>query len=67
MDVSETVLQIYPLQDVELEEAFNSLKSNESPEFDDISTSIVNFCMSGFFHSLKHICSISLQTGVFSK
>ena len=67
MDVSETVLQIYPLQDEELEKAFNSLKSNESSGFDDISSSIVNFCMSGFFHSLKHIFSISLQTGVFSK
>ena len=42
MNVSKTVLQEYALQDQELEEAFNSLKSNKSPGFDDISSSVVS-------------------------
>ena len=43
MNVSKTVLQEYALQDQELEEAFNSLKPNKRPGFDDISSSVVNF------------------------
>ena len=65
MDVSETVLQEYTLQDEELEEAFNSLKSNKSPGIDDILSSVVNFCIGGIFHPLKHIFIPSLQTGFF--
>ena len=34
--VLETVLQEYTLQDEQLEEVFNSLKSNKSPGLDDI-------------------------------
>ena len=47
MNVSKTALQEYNLQDEELEEAFNSLKSNKSPRFDDILLSVVSFCISG--------------------
>ena len=36
MNISEIVLQEYTLQDEELEEAFNSLESNNSQGFDDI-------------------------------
>ena len=43
MNISETLLQGYALQDQELEEVFNSLKSNKSPGFDDISLSVVKF------------------------
>ena len=65
MDVSETVLQEYSLQDEELEEVFNNLKSNKSPRLDDISSSVVNFCIGGVFHPLKRIFNLSLQIGVF--
>ena len=65
MNVSKTVLQEYALQDQELEEAFNSLKPNKSPGFDDISSSVVKFCASGIFNPLKHIFNLSLQTGIF--
>ena len=65
MNVSKTALQEYTLQDEELEEPFNSLKSNKSPGFDDISSSVVNFCISGIFNPLKHIFNLSLQTGIF--
>ena len=60
MNVSKTTLQEYTLQDEELEEVFNSLKSNKSPGFDDISSSVVNFCITGIFNSLKHIFNLSL-------
>ena len=53
MEVSETVLLEYNLQDEEFEEAFNSLKSNKSPRFDRISSSVVNFCISGIFYAPK--------------
>ena len=43
MNVAKTVLQEYAFQDQELEEAFNSLKPNKSPGFDDISLSVVKF------------------------
>ena len=52
MNISKTALQEYTLQDEELEEPFNSLKSNKSPGFDDISSSVVNFCISGIFNPL---------------
>ena len=60
MNVSKTTLQEYTLQYEELEEVFNSLKSNKSPGFDDISSSVVNFCITGIFNSLKHIFNLSL-------
>ena len=66
MNVLKTVLQEYALQDEELEEAFNSLKSNKSPGFNDVSSSVVKFCASGIFDPLKHIFNLSLQTKFFS-
>ena len=48
MDVSETVLQEYALQDKELEEAFNSSKSNKSLGFDNISSLLI-FASAVFF------------------
>ena len=67
MHVSKTVLQEYTLQDQELEEAFNtfnSLKSNKSPGFVDISLTVVKFCANAIFNPLKHIFNLSLQTGI---
>ena len=61
MKVSGTLLQEYTLQKLELEEAFNSLKSNKSSGFDNISSCVINFCISGIFHSLKHIFNLSLH------
>ena len=63
--MSQKLLQEYALQDQELEEAFNSLKPNKSPGFDDISSSVVKFCASGILNPLKHIFNLSLQTGIF--
>ena len=65
MDALRTVLQEYTFYDEELEEAFNSLKHGKSPRFDDILSSIVNFCMSCVFHPLQYISNLSLQTRVF--
>ena len=58
MDISDTALQEYTLQDEEL-------KSNKSPGFDIISSSIVTFGITGMFHLLKHISNFSLQTEFF--
>ena len=58
MNVSKTALQEHTLQDEELEEAFHSLKSNKSPGFEDISSSVVNFCISGIFNPLRHIFNL---------
>ena len=65
MNVSKTLLQEYALMDEELEKAFNSLKSNKSSRFNDISSSVVKFCASGIFNQVKHIFNLSLQTGIF--
>ena len=65
MNVSKTVLQEYTVQDDELEELFNSLKSNKSPGFDDILSYAVNFSICGIFHPLKHSFNLSLQTEIF--
>ena len=65
MVVLETVLQEYTLQDEQLEEVFNSLKSNKSPGLDDIPSPIINFCISDAFHPVNRIFNLSLQTGIF--
>ena len=41
---AKTSLDEYLLPDEELNEAFNSLKANKTPGFDDISPSIVKHC-----------------------
>ena len=64
MNVSKTALQEYTLQDEELEEDFNSLKSNESPGFYNILSSVVNFYIRGIFNQLIHFFNLSLQTGI---
>ena len=64
MNVSKTALQEYTLQDEELEEAFNSLKSNKSPGFYNILSSVVNFYIRGIFNQLNHFFNLSLQTGI---
>ena len=65
-NVSKTALQEYTLQDEQLEKVFNSLKSNKSPGFDNISSSVVNFYISAIFNPLKHVFNLSLRTGIFS-
>ena len=39
--------------------------SNKSPRFDDTSSSVVSFCISGISHPHKHIFNLSPQTGIF--
>ena len=65
MNVSKTALQEHTLQDEELGEAFNSLKSKKSPGFDEISSPAVSFCIGGIFNPFKLIFNHSLQTGIF--
>ena len=49
-----TNLDEYPLHDEELNEAFNSLKNNKSPGFNDISPTVVKRCHEDIFNPIKH-------------
>ena len=49
------------LQDEELNEAFDSLKANKSPGFDDILSTIVKRCRESIFNPIKHVFSLSLK------
>ena len=60
-----TNLDEYPLHDEELNEAFNSLKANKSPGFDDISPTVVKRCHEDIFNPIKHVFSLSLKQGIF--
>ena len=62
-----TSLDEYLLQDEQLNEAFNSLKTNKNPGFDDISPSIVKRCHENIFNPIKHVFSLSLKQGIFSE
>ena len=42
----------------EIQDAFYSLKCNKSPDYDDITSNIINQCF-------RYIYNISLQSGVF--
>ena len=53
------------LTDLELENAFASLKTNESSGYDDISADVVKRVSDETFVILKHIFNISLAKGVF--
>ena len=53
------------LTDLELENAFVSLKINKSSGYDDISADVVKKVSDGIFVILKHIFFISLAKGVF--
>ena len=53
------------LTDLELENAFASLKTNKSSGYDDISADVVKRVSDEIFVILKHIFNISLAKGVF--
>ena len=53
------------LTDLELENAFASLRTNKSSGYDDISADIVQRVSDEMFVILKHIFNISLGKGVF--
>ena len=53
------------LQDEELNEAFDSLKANKSPGFDDILSTIVKRCRENIFNTIKHVFSLSLKQEIF--
>ena len=53
------------LTDLELENAFASLKTNKSSGYDDISANVVKRVSDEIFVILKHISNISLAKGVF--
>ena len=54
-----------PLSMNELNDAFYSLKTNRSPGYDSISSSIIKQCFGTLNRPLHYIYNISLQTGIF--
>ena len=62
-----TNLDEYLLQDEELNEAFNSLKANKSPGFDDTSSAIVKRCRENIFNPIKHVLASHESKGFFQK
>ena len=53
------------LTDLELENAFASLKTSKSSEYDEISADVVKRVSDEIFVILKHIFNISLAKGIF--
>ena len=53
------------IMDLELENAFESLKTNKNSRYDDISANVVKKVFDKIFVILKHIFNISLARGVF--
>ena len=58
-------LSTISLTDLELENAFASLKTNKSTGYDDMSINVVKRVSGEIFLILKHIFNISLAKGVF--
>ena len=63
----EVYLDEYFLQDEDLNEAFNSLKSNKSPGFDKVSSKIVKRCGEHIFDLIKYVLDFSLKQGAFAE
>ena len=53
------------LTDDEVKEALRSLKSSKTPEYDNISSNVVNETSNIFLTQLKHIFNLSLQQAIF--
>ena len=53
------------LTDDELKETLRSLKPNKSPEYDNISSNVVNETSDIFFIPLKYIFNLSIQQRIF--
>ena len=54
-----------PLTEEEMKNAFESLKSNKSPGFDEISSDVIKFVFDALIIPVKHIFDLSLKKGVF--
>ena len=48
-----------------LKEAFSSLKTNESPGYDDTNFNVVKACFEEINEPLKHFFNLSLENGIF--
>ena len=61
----QTLMSEANLTDDEIKETLISPKPNKSPEYDNISSSVVNETSDIFFTALKYIFNLSLQQGIF--
>jgi hypothetical protein len=56
---------VAPVTATAVEQVIKGLKSNSSPGFDEIPTSLVKQCLCHFIKPLVHIYNVSLQTCLF--
>ena len=54
-----------PVTDNEIKIAFDSLKINKSPGFDDISPNVVKFVFHAIIMPVRHVFDLSLKKGIF--
>ena len=62
---SDFVMETKPLSMNGLEDAFYSLKSNESPGNDNISYNKIKKCFGSLRETLKYLSNLSIEKGVF--
>ena len=63
--IPQSLPQYHQSYDLELENAFSTLKLNKNPECDDISPDVDKIVSNEIFFILKHIFNIALGKGVF--
>ena len=59
------ILKEAPLTDEELKIAFETLKSNKSPGFDEISSDVIKFVVDALIEPIRYIFNLSLNKGIF--
>ena len=65
VDKTNNIMPEYELTDEEFQKAFCSLKSNESPGYDSVSSNVINNFFQYISSPLKHIFHLSIKKGVF--
>ena len=65
LNQTHSILEKKSLSINKLKEAFSSLKTNESPGYDDINFNVVKACFEEINEPLKHFFNLSLENGIF--
>ena len=65
MDKSNDILNMTNLTEKEFLEAFQSIKINKAPGFDEISPNVIKASYEELYTPLFHICNISIKYGCF--
>ena len=65
MNKSNNVLNVTNLTEQEFKDAFQTIKSNKAPGFDEISSNVIQSSYEELYTPLFHICNISIIYGCF--